>query len=59
MPELIFKEEVHQIIGAAMDVYYQLGQGFSEPIYQEAFEIELGRPARYSIQTSMRDNDLL
>ncbi len=43
MAELVFKEEVYQIIGAAMDVYYQLGRGFLEPIYQEAFEIELGR----------------
>lgn len=43
MAELILKEEVYQIIGAAMDVYYRLGRGFSEPVYQEAFEIELGR----------------
>ena len=26
-----------------MDVYYQLGRGFLEPLYQEAFEIELSR----------------
>ena len=25
MVELILKEEVYQVIGAAMDVYYQLG----------------------------------
>lgn len=31
MPELILKEEVYQIVGAAMDVYYQLGRGFHEP----------------------------
>jgi GxxExxY protein len=43
MTELILKEEVYQIIGAAMDVYYVLGRGFLEPVYQEAFEIELGR----------------
>ena len=43
MPELILKEEVYQIIGAAMDVYYRLGRGFLEPVYQEAMEIELGR----------------
>ena len=43
MRELLLKDEVYQIIGAAMDVYYQLGRGFSEPIYQEAFEIELQR----------------
>ena len=43
MPELILKEEVYQIVGAAMDVYYTLGRGFLEPIYQEALEIELAR----------------
>jgi GxxExxY protein len=43
MAELILKEEVYQIIGAAMDVYYQLGRGFLEPVYQEAFEVELRR----------------
>ena len=43
MAELILKEEVYQIVGAAMEVYYQLGCGFLEPIYQQALEIELGR----------------
>jgi hypothetical protein len=41
MAELILKEEVYQIVGAAMDVYYQLGCGFLEPVYQQALEIEL------------------
>jgi len=43
LPELILKEAVYQIIGAAMDVYYTLGRGFLEPVYQEVFGIELGR----------------
>ncbi|HUS11415.1 MAG TPA: GxxExxY protein [Pyrinomonadaceae bacterium] len=43
MTELILKEEVYQIVGAAMDVYYTLGRGFLEPVYQEALEIELER----------------
>jgi len=41
MAELIFKNEVYQIVGAAMDVYYTLGRGFLEPVYQEALEIEM------------------
>lgn len=41
MTELIYKQEVYNIIGAAMEVYNQLGSGFLEAIYQEALEIEL------------------
>lgn len=38
---LLFKEESFRIIGAAMEVHNVLGCGFTEPIYQEAFEKEL------------------
>jgi GxxExxY protein len=38
--ELIFKDEVYQIVGAAMEVSNQLGCGFLEAVYQEALEIE-------------------
>ena len=43
MPELILKEEVCAIAGAAMEVYYTLGVGFLEPVYQEALAIEFDR----------------
>jgi GxxExxY protein len=41
MPELIFKEEVYAIVGAAMEVHREKGFGFSEAVYQECMEIEL------------------
>jgi GxxExxY protein len=51
----------YAIIGAAMEVHKQLGCGFLEPVYQEAFAIELtarnipfrrevGLPVRYKGQ---------
>ena len=43
MAELVLKNEVYEIVGAAMDVYYQLGRGFLEPVYQEALEREMRR----------------
>ena len=41
--ELILKDEVYQIVGAAIEVHRQLGRGFLETVYQEALEIELRR----------------
>jgi GxxExxY protein len=43
MPELILKDEVYAIAGAAFDVYHTLGMGFLEAIYHEALQIELRR----------------
>ena len=37
---LFYREEVFQIVGAAMEVYNCLGKGFLEAVYQEAFAVE-------------------
>ena len=43
MTDLILKDEVFRIIGCAYEVHNELGSGFLEPVYQEAFELELTR----------------
>ncbi len=39
--DILYKDEVYAIIGAAFEVYNTLGSGFLEAVYQEALAIEL------------------
>ena len=43
MAELLFKEEVYNIVGAAMEVHRIIGPEFLEPVYHESFAIELNQ----------------
>lgn len=39
--KIIYKDESYQIVGACLEVYKILGNGFLEPLYQEALAFEL------------------
>ena len=63
MAELLYKDEVYAIIGAAMEVYNDLGPGFLEGVYQEAMETEVeskGIPftAQYQITVKYKGRPL-
>jgi GxxExxY protein len=38
--DLIYKDEVYDIVGAAMEVHKVLGNGFLEAVYHEALAVE-------------------
>ena len=37
----MFGDECYKLVGAAFEVYNELGSEFLEPVYQEAYQIEL------------------
>lgn len=41
MPDYIYKEESKQLLGIAMQLHRELGCGFKEKVYQDAFEVLL------------------
>ena len=41
MSDYLYEEETYKIIGALIEVHKNLGKGFSEIVYKDAFEYEL------------------
>jgi GxxExxY protein len=61
--ELIFKDEIFQIVGAAIEVHKELGNGFLEAVYQEAMEIEMASKnipfsAQFPLKIRYKDRNL-
>ena len=43
MPELLYKQEVFQLVGLCMEIDRELGKGHDEVIYKDALVVELTR----------------
>jgi GxxExxY protein len=43
MSELVYKEEVFQLVGLCIEIHRELGKGHDEIIYKDAFIVELSR----------------
>ncbi|MBN1462936.1 MAG: GxxExxY protein [Paludibacteraceae bacterium] len=43
MADLLCKDEVYNIVGAAMEVHKELGNGYLEGVYQEALWLEMDK----------------
>ena len=41
-PDILFRDEVHRIVGCAMEVLNELGHGFHEKPYEKALTVEFG-----------------
>ena len=50
MSNLLYKEEVYDIIGSCMAVYNTLGYGFLEIVYKDAMEIEFAERSINSLR---------
>ncbi len=59
----MLKDEGYQLMGAAFEVYNQLGYGMAEEVYQQCLEIELGLRqltflAKPALQLSYKSKEL-
>src|SRR5216117_1882640 len=45
MNELVYKDEIFQLVGLCMEIHRELGKGHDEVIYKDVFVVELSRAA--------------
>ena len=43
MNELVYKDEVFQLVGICMEIHRELGKGHDEVVYKDALVVELSR----------------
>jgi len=43
MYELLYKEEVFQLVGIRMEIHRELGKGHDEVVYKDALVVDLSR----------------
>ena len=43
MNELLYKEEIYQLVGFCLEIHRELGKGHDEIIYKDAIVVELSR----------------
>src|SRR6266496_4359453 len=43
MNELLYKEEIYQLVGFCLEIHRELGKGHDEIIYKDALVVELSR----------------
>lgn len=55
MPDLIYRDECYQIMGACFEVYREKGCGFLESVFHECLQIELAmRGIPYESERSLK-----
>lgn len=55
MDTLLYRNEVFETVGAAIEVHTELGNGFLEPVYQRALEIEFSlRKVQFEAQKRLK-----
>jgi GxxExxY protein len=55
MDNLLYRDEVFEIVGAAIEVHKEMGNGFLEPVYQESLQIELAlREMKFTPQQRLK-----